>query len=177
MTPVEPALAYSGGKWQYSELAGTTQPGFALGRNGGVRSVFYLAKADVKVPALNGDVTVKMRRIFEKQRENPTLYAIFFDSDCEMQPGPDQIVDGWVHSNGKLYTAHSSLTFKERVTFANDWLIGFHPGDGTHTGETPVSPNYVSTPARGVTSQPFGYDPANVFDKYDNDTSNDDLIP
>ncbi len=174
--PVQPAVALKDGQWKYTETSGNAQPGFSVGRNGGVRSVFYLAKADVTVPALGSDVKVKMRRIFEKQRENPALYAIFFDDDCEMHPGPDQIVDGWVHTNASLFTAHASLTYKERVDFAEDWEIGYHPLDTSHSG-TPVAPNWTSTPSAGMTSQPFGYDPKNVFDKYDTDPSNDDSNP
>src|SRR6476469_5443889 len=40
-------------------------------------SYYYLAAADVKVPALNGDVTAKVRRVFEKKFDVPWTYAMF----------------------------------------------------------------------------------------------------
>ncbi len=49
---------------------------------------------------------------------------------------------GWVHTNSDLYTGHDTLTFADKVTYGSDWFVDFMPGETTHDGETPTSPNY-----------------------------------
>lgn len=170
--PIEPVLDQG----VLKELSGDIKPAYAVGQYGNASSVFYLAKTDITMPTRNGSVNVSLRRILEKERENPALYAIFFDGDCEMHPGPSQIVDGWVHTNASLYTAHSSLKFNERVTYSDDWLLDYHPADTIHGG-SPSKPSWESTPKNGAARDLFGYDPNRVFDKYDDDPSNDDENP
>lgn len=55
------------------------------------------------------------------------------------------------------------------MTYADDWSVGFHPGDKTHNSETAKSPNYPSDlpPARGQAQQPFGMDSTELFDTSD----------
>jgi hypothetical protein len=127
----------------------------------------YIASADVTLPALgpNGNVVAKVRRVFQKQQLSPWNFAIFYVDPLEIHPGPLFTVNGWVHTNSDLYTAHSTLTFADKVTYGSDWNINFMPGDGQHNGETPASPNYPAglPPARDQALQPFGLDSTLIF--------------
>jgi hypothetical protein len=160
---------------QLDPLSGATSavPGF--GPSDATLSYFYLATADVTADCLGGPVTTKVRRLFEKQIISPWNYAIFYDDDLEIHPGPSQIITGWVHTNGVLYTGHSSLTFGSKVTDVRGWSINFMTGDGQHPGETPQSPSYQADipPAKDTNHQPFGIDPWAVFAPRNADGSND----
>lgn len=174
---IKPTVVYADGKWDYPRLAADRTPDTVLGQTSEIQSVYYLASADVTLNTMGGPITARVRRIFEKQRENPWQYAIFFQDICEMHPGPEQVIDGWVHTNSTLYTAHNSLRFEDKVTFAGDWEIGFAPGDTNHKA-TPVAPRWNSNipPAQGITNQPLGFDPTESFDTTDNNPNNDGYI-
>jgi hypothetical protein len=137
----------------------------------------YIASADVTLPALgpNGNVVAKVRRVFQKQQLSPWNFAIFYVDPLEIHPGPLFTVNGWVHTNSDLYTAHSTLTFADKVTYGSDWNINFMPGDGQHNGETPASPNYPAglPPARDQAMQPFGMDSTSIFSTTDSNPNND----
>ena len=104
----------------------------------------YVASADVTLPALgpNGNVVAKVRRVFQKQQLSPWNFAIFYVDPLEIHPGPLFTVNGWVHTNSDLYTAHSTLTFADKVTYGSDWNINFMPGDLQHLSDVPASPNH-----------------------------------
>lgn len=160
---------------QLAVLSESTPPVPAFGPSDSTISYYYLATADVTATSLGSPVVARVRRIFEKEIISPWDYAIFYDSDLELHPGPAQTITGWVHTNGALYTGHSSLTFGSRVTHARGWTIGFMPGDGQHPNETPQSPHYQADipPAKDVNHQPFGIDPWAVFAPRYSDGSND----
>jgi len=135
----------------------------------------YIASADVTLPTLTGTVAAKVRRVFSKQQLSPWNYAIFYADPLEIHPGPPFTVTGWVHTNFNLYTAHSTLTFADKVTYASDWFVNFMPGDQRHTGETPTSPGWPSNlpPARDIALQPFGLDSTAIFSTSDPNPNND----
>jgi hypothetical protein len=137
----------------------------------------YVASADVTLPALGptGKVVAKVRRVFQKQQISPWSFAIFYVDPLEIHPGPDFTVTGWVHTNSDLYTAHESLTFADKVTYASDWFIEFKPGDGGHPFDIPASPHYPSNlpPARDQALQPFGLDSTSLFNSGDGNPNND----
>src|SRR5205085_7507660 len=56
-------------------------PNAVFGVPGFPYSLFYLATVDVTVPALAGNVTAKVRRVFEKKFDLPWTYAMFFVDD------------------------------------------------------------------------------------------------
>lgn len=127
-------------------------------------SNYYVASADVVIPTVTsknptsltdpGNVVAQVRRVFQKEVNSLWRYAIFFDDDLEMHPGPLQTVTGDVHTNGSLYTGHDTLTLNGRTTYTRDWSIGFKPGDNQHP-ETPTSPNWpVNLPPANEQSQP-----------------------
>jgi len=162
---------------QLTSLASTTTaPPPSRGQNLGTASFYYLASADVSLPAFAGKpVQVKLRRVFEKKLESPWQYAIFYADRLEIHPSPPFTVTGWVHTNEKLFTAHNTLTFGSKVTYTDDWSIGFAPGDASHSGETPVAPNQPSNlpPARDQAKQPFGLDSTRIFSTTDTNPNND----
>ncbi len=135
----------------------------------------YIASADVSLPAVRGATVAKVRRVFSKQQLSPWNYAIFYVDPLEIHPGPPFTVTGWVHTNYNLYTAHDTLTFADKVTYASDWFTNFMPGDLRHPGETPTSPSWPSNlpPARDIALQPFGMDSTVIFATNDANPNND----
>lgn len=135
----------------------------------------YVASADITLPTLKGNVVAKVRRVFQKEQLSPWNFAIFYVDPLEIHPGPLFTVTGWVHTNSDLYTGHDTLTFADKVTYGDDWSVGFMPGDGQHP-ETPEAPNYASNlpPARDQALQPFGLDSSQIFNNGDANHNNDD---
>ena len=92
----------------------------------GTVSYYYLASADVTLPNRFGTpVQVNVRRVLEKQIISPWNYALFYIDRLEIQPGPQFNITGWVHTNERLYTGHNTLAFLSKVTYAEDWYVGF----------------------------------------------------
>ena len=137
----------------------------------------YIASADVTLPAIGptGKVVAKVRRVIQKQQISPWSYAIFYVDPLEIHPGPLFTVTGWVHTNSDLYTAHDTLTFADKVTYASDWFVGFKPGDLQHLTDTIASPHYPGNlpPARDQALQPFGLDSTSLFNAGDGNPNND----
>ena len=160
---------------QWNILPSGSAPTPCIGANNATQSFYYLASADVTLPASGTNVRVGVRRIFEKQVISPWNWAIFYIDPLEIQPGPAFTVTGWVHTNSNLYTGHSSLTFASKVTYSDDWVIGFAPGDSSHSTETPASPNYPANlpPAMCIAQQPFGLDSSRIFSNTDANDNND----
>jgi hypothetical protein len=151
-----------------------TAPPTAVGQNTSTSSTYYLASADVTIPVIPGNVTVKVRRVLEKQNVSPWNWAIFYNDPLEIHPGPPFTVTGWVHTNSMLYTGHNTLTFASKVTYTGGWKVGFMPGDATHP-ETPTSPYWPTDlpPAPDQSHQPFGIDPNQTFSTTDTNPNND----
>jgi len=154
---------------QLNVIAPSTQPPPGIGQSSNSATYNYLASADVMIPALRGNLTAKVRRVFQKQQLSPWNWAIFYLDLLEIHPGPPFTVTGWVHTNGDLYTGHNTLTFADKTTYGHDWTIGFAPGDprSPHGSgpETPGSPSWPSNlpPALDVAHQPFGLDSMRIF--------------
>lgn len=158
----------------------TTAPVPSRGQNLGTASYYYLASADVSLPAFAGKpVAVKLRRVFEKQLESPWSYAIFYTDRLEIHPSPPTVITGWVHTNERLYTAHNTLTFGSKVTYADDFgNKKYAPGDASRTAEQIANAqgsNWPSNlpPARDQSKQPFGLDSTRIFSTADANPNND----
>jgi len=129
----------------------------------------YVASADIRLPTLKGkNVVAKVRQVFQKQQLSPWNFAIFYVDPLEIHPGPKFTVTGWVNTNSNLYTAHSTLTFADKVTYGSDWSVNFMPGDTYHNQSTDTefgAPTYPSNlpPTRNQALQPFGLDPTQIF--------------
>jgi hypothetical protein len=137
----------------------------------GQYSFYYLASADVKVPAIGsqtGYVTAKVRRVFEKKYDVPFTFAMFYVDDLELQPASSLTITGPVHTNSNLYIGTSNFTAATpttgfptsgRVTYANMFVNGASPNDPGHTSFT--QPNFPSNepPMMVSTYLPFGWNP------------------
>ncbi|MGI8889591.1 MAG: hypothetical protein ACR2G0_02255 [Chthoniobacterales bacterium] len=155
------------------KTAGSSTPAPIAGPNHGDLSYYYLATADVIVPTVSsktasnlaaaaaltdkGNVIARVRRVFQKESLSLWRYAIFYDDDMEIHPGPTMNVTGDVHTNGSLYTGHNTLTLSGKTTYTDTWSIGFMNGDSTHP-EKPTSPNWATglPPAADQEQQPYG---------------------
>lgn len=136
-------------------------------------SYYYLASADVSLPALsgNGTVTTKVRRVFEKKLNTPWTWSIFYNDNLEITPGSSLSLTGAIHTNASLYTGSSNLTVTNTTSnnvsilgtmgYGGSWTVGYAPGDTYHTA-SPTAPNYPSgqPPAQENNYLPFGWNPA-----------------
>ena len=157
-------------------------------------SFYYLAAADVKVPALTGDVTAKVRRVFEKKFDLPWTYAIFYVDDLEIEPSSTFIVNGPVHTNGSLYITTSNFQVASptyasptpfptsgRVEYGNDYVNGYHPKDSRYPGSGFTAPTFAKSdssltlsdcpPSQVAPYLPFGW---NISLNAANTSANDD---
>jgi hypothetical protein len=137
----------------------------------GQYSFYYLASADVRVPAIGADsgwVTAKVRRVFEKKYDVPFTFAMFFMDDLELQPSSALTITGPVHTNGNLYIGSSNFTAATpttsfptsgRVTYADTFVNGASPKDPTHSSFT--QPNFATNEPAMMQSTylPFGWNP------------------
>jgi len=131
----------------------TTAPA-AYGPNDWQYSYYYLAAVDVKIPALTGDVTAKVRRVFEKKFDNPWTYAMFYVDDLELQPSAALTITGPIHTNANLYIGTSNFTAQGpswpnyptggRVEYGSDFVNGYSPKETQHTA-TPTAPNFAKS--------------------------------
>jgi hypothetical protein len=127
----------------------------AYGPNDWQYSYYYLAAVDITVPALTGDVTAKVRRVFEKKFDNPWTYAMFYVDDLELQPTAPLTITGPIHTNANLYIGTSNFTAQGpswpnyptggRVEYGSDFTNGFSPSDGQHSGVTITAPNFAKS--------------------------------
>lgn len=126
----------------------------AYGPNDWQYSYFYLAAVDITVPALTGNVTAKVRRVFEKKFDNPWTYAMFYVDDLELQPSSTLAITGPIHTNANLYIGTSNFTAAApswpssptsgRVEYGSDYINGYSPLDGQHTA-TATAPNFAKS--------------------------------
>src|SRR5688572_7304813 len=78
--PVDPLLA------ALPAASPEPTPPKSTGPGEGTFSYFYLASADVTVPALKGSITAKVRRVFEQRITSPRNWAIMFNDNLEISP-------------------------------------------------------------------------------------------
>lgn len=158
-----------------STISAGAVPPAAYGPNTWQYSFFYLAAVDVTVPTTTGNVTAKVRRIFEKKFDNPWSYAMFYVDDLEFQPTTALTMDGPIHTNGSLYIGTSNFTTTNRLEFAGEYVNGFAPLDPAHSG--PTAPNLVSDmpPSQVSPYLPFGWN-LNLDGSTSNNKSYHELI-
>ena len=150
----------------------TAQPPAAFGPNtsttNGQYSYYYLAAVDVTVPAMTGNVTAKVRRVFEKKFDQPFTFAMFYMDDLELHPATPLTITGPIHTNGSLYVGTSNLTVAApsstsptsgRIEFATSYVNGPSPKDPLHSTRT--KPKFVSDmpPSMQTPYLPFGWNP------------------
>jgi len=63
-------------------------------------------------------------------------FAIFYEDDLEILPGPDMLLNGRVHSNSDIYIGtHNTLTVDSTMTSAGD-IFNFRKNDGSSMAGT-----------------------------------------
>lgn len=113
----------------------------------------YKATASVQFPSSRGTVSMTVSQIFRYSGRAPTDWAMIefiperldegkrlVGGALEIHPGPEMHVEK-VHTNGILYTAHTSLHLEDSTTFGGDWFIDYHPLDQSH-GNPSSGPAY-----------------------------------
>ena len=123
-------------------------------------SFFYLASVDVSVPVLNGVVTAKVRRVFEKKFELPWSYMMFFVDDLELQPSSQLIINGPIHTNANLYITTSNFVAANqtyngtnyvptsgRVEYGGEYVNGYSPKDSRYPGSGFTTPTFAKSDA------------------------------
>lgn len=136
----------SWGSQSYVALSPAATPPAAYGKNKWQYSYFYLASVDVSVPTTTGNVTAKVRRVFEKKFDNPWTYAMFYVNDLELHPDDPLTVTGPIHTNGSLYIGTNKFTTTSTVEFAGEYVNGYSPADTYHTAAV-TKPNFAKSDA------------------------------
>jgi hypothetical protein len=87
--------------------------------------------------AIQSDIQIQHIPIFQ--------FAIFYDTDMEIENGANMTINGRVHSNASGYIApNASLIFQDKVTFAKNFYNNPAPGDSHQTWWT--QPKYNTNP-------------------------------
>ena len=168
-----------------SQLPTGSPPPQATGPGTGTFSYFYLASADVTLPALTSTLTAKVRRVFEKRYTSPWNWAMMYNGNLELHPDSNVTLNGWVHTNADAYVGNGTadpsttpaptLNFTDRMTYQGNYSVGFDPNDGGHAGQVNVAtPTYDSSlpPGHEQYYSLFGWD-TTKFNATDNNNDND----
>lgn len=109
-------------------------------------SFYFLAAADVQVPSLAGNVTAKVRRLFEKKFDLPWSYMMFYADDLELQPSQTLSITGPIHTNGSLYIGTSNVTLNSRAEYSTNYVNGYSLNDSRY-GSTATAPTFAKSSA------------------------------
>jgi hypothetical protein len=163
----------------WAEMDPAAVPPAAYGPNAWQYSFYYLAAVDVSVPAMTGNVTAKVRRVFEKKFDNPWTYAMFFVDDLEFSPSAAFTISGPIHTDGSLYISTSNFTAGSSVAYSGEYVNGYSPNDtSSHSGGI-TTPNFATglPPVQQAAFLPFGWDVTmSTADANSNNDSYHDLI-
>jgi hypothetical protein len=175
-------------KWVPKTGASST-PSPIAGPQANDLSYYFLASADVVIPTLTsknptdindrGNLVAQVRRVFQKEILSLWRYAIFFDDDLEMHPGPLQTVNGEVHTNGNFYTAHDTLTLNGKSTYTGLWEINYHPLDPRRDVPPITSPHWPIDlpPAQSIAEQPYDVRTSDYHELIETTRSSPPLVP
>ena len=198
---VDPMVTLTSQDPPMSALPTSSAPPKTTGPGTGTFSYFYLATVDVRLPYQSGNLTAKVRRIFEKRYTSAWNWAMLYNGDLELHPNSPLSLDGWVHSNGNAYIGNGAtpppsptpdadgvipnpgpiptppqmVTFADRLTFAGSYKAGYHPNDSRNTTHTNVADAITPTdlpPGSEQVYYPFGWNPTQ-FNTTDADANND----
>ena len=206
---VDPTVQLASENPPITALAPTATPPQTTGPGEGTYSYFYLATVDVSLPSAGGNLTAKVRRIFEKRYTSAWNWAMLYNDNLELHPNSPLTLNGWVHTNENLYVGNGipgpsatpeptvdpsatpdpnpsptptpaptptpTLTLTDRMTYAGNYAVGFHPDDQSHAGQTniaaPVAPENLP-PGSEQVYYPFNWKPS-MFSTSDGNGNND----
>jgi len=112
------------------------------------RDIVVIARASVKPPT-GLPITHYMTETISVRGAPLFAYAVFYNSDLELSPGPQMDITGPVHCNGNIFAAGENsggLNFKGPVTCAGNiyhaWASSASAGQGSGSetlGQTPTT--------------------------------------
>jgi hypothetical protein len=75
-------------------------------------------------------VRVKLVQFINDQRFNLFQFAVFYNADLELEPGPKMMIEGRIHSNHDIYlTSNNTLSIDSYLTTAGNLYDHSKPGD------------------------------------------------
>lgn len=198
---VDPTVTLSSDNPPISALPTGSPPPKTTGAGSGTFSYFYLATVDVQLPYQSGNLTAKVRRVFEKRYTSAWNWAMLYNGDLELHPKSPLTLDGWVHTNGNAYIGNGAtpppsptpdadgvipnptpyptppqmITLLDRLTFAGSYTLGYHGSHPNRTIETNVADAITPAdlpPGSEQVYYPFGWNPS-LFSTSDSGANND----
>ena len=109
----------------------------------------FLSVAELtRTVSLQAPVHVQIQREWKYVLTPLFQYAIFYNGDIELFPGASFVVNGRVHSNGKIYTGTSaSITFADYVSNVNGLTNQYKALDPRAPGSPGTNITYNKGPA------------------------------
>ena len=153
---------------------------------------FYRARVSASLPSRGAPINVTLGRTFQITGVPLFQAAIFFEHDIELHPGALMTINGLVHTNNDLWGATSNpnrLKFLSNVSYVGQYHEAYKPlttfGGGSTGAASPNPPIWADgLPASSSTTvanqlrqttrmEPFGTEPAQLFDTTDTNPNND----
>ena len=122
--------------------------------------VSYNQEIDLRVAATNpvgdrGEVVITANA----QAVPVYQFGVFYDKDLEIHPGAQMTLEGWVHSNAKIYVSSGALTFLSQVTMTDSLVFQRKSHNeriaGVRIANTAGTPIVLTFDNRGTTFQQF----------------------
>jgi len=142
----------------------------------GIRGVsaLYEVTARARRETLTGPLEVSIQRAIQQTKIPLFQFAIFYDDILEIHPGPGFDLNGLVHTNGQLYTAHNTLRINGYATMGDTWENNFAPGDPRRGNQNPTMPQFDQGEPQQVPTYNVMDVPAELlFDESDSNPNND----
>jgi hypothetical protein len=113
----------------------------------------YRVIANAKEKNTLFDITTAVKQDFQLAAIPVFQFAIFYNMELEINPGPPMIVTGKVHGNSDLYLAPvSGLTFQDSVTAVGNIYYNRHPNDPQGAYASKVMPVFNAQYKQHVSS-------------------------
>jgi hypothetical protein len=92
-------------------------------------SVQYKVASYAARQSTTGPLEVAIERTIQQTKIPLFQFAIFYNDVLEIHPGAQQVVNGLVHTNGNLYTAHADLQVTGVASMGGNYTQNYAPGD------------------------------------------------
>ena len=115
---------------QYQPSSYTVLDGQYQGLNGYQAIYRIIANSQLTNNSHNGNLRAGVEQYVGTEAIPLFQFAIFYNEDLEINPSPNMVVTGRVHSNGNIYAdPANSLVFSNDVTATGTINLTFKPGD------------------------------------------------
>jgi hypothetical protein len=113
----------------------------------------YRVVANAKEKNTSFDITAAVKQDFQLAAIPIFQFAIFYNMELEINPGPVMAVTGKVHGNSDLYLAPvNGLTFQDSVTSVGNTYYSRHPNDPQGAYASKVMPVFKAQHKEHVSS-------------------------